>query len=180
MTEPDWPSLAACLAALGAAPPGAGVANRGCVRIDVENALSPTFVVRALVVQVDGTRVYARVESPGYRGELDLVSKFTVSLGQMAPGPHELRVGAWLVANTNVDPSLRSYRWQICSKHDFTVAAGGGVSVTAELYEKRGEQSPPEEWPATRYLEHGTKTPPSGAPAGVFPPIPGCPQEPGR
>lgn len=178
VTEPAWPSVAACLAATHAAWPGSAEANRSCVRIDVENALSPTFVLQAVEVEVDGTRLYARQESPHERGELDLVSTFTVGLGQMAPGTHEVRMAASLVPNALVEPSLTGYRWRLCAKHIFTVAVGAGSSLTAELYENRGEQRPPEQWLATRYLENGVEAPQPGEPVGAFPHDFGCPRAP--
>ena len=179
VTEPAWPSVAACLAATRAASPGSGGGNYGCVRIDVENALSPSFVLQALVIEVDGARVYAREEPAHERGELDLVSTFTVGLGQMAPGPHEVRMGASLVPNAIVAPALGGYRWLRCARHVFTVALGGGLNVTAGLYEDRGEGRPPQEWPAAHYLENGVEVPAPWEPVGG-PHDSGCPRVPVR
>lgn len=176
VTEPVWPSVAACLAATRAAPPGSEGANRGCVRIDLANALSPIFVLQSVVVEVDGIVLYAREESAHERGELDLVSKFTAGLGQMAPGPHEVRLAASLVPNTLVEPSLAGYHWQLCAKHGFIAPPGGGLSLTAELYENRGEQRPREQWPVVRYLENGAEVRSPWEPAGGFAADPGCPR----
>jgi hypothetical protein len=180
VTEPVWPSVAACLAATRAALPGSEAANRGCVRIDVENAMSPIFVLQSLVIDVDGLRLYAREESTHERGELDLVSRFTVGLGQMAPGPHEVRLSASLVPNSLREPSLAGYRWQLCAKHVFTAAPGGGLNLTAQLHEIRGEQRPPEQWLAIRYLENGAETASLWEPVVAFPEDHGCPRSPSR
>jgi hypothetical protein len=180
VTEPAWPSVAACLAATHAAWPGSPDANRSCVRIDVENALSPAFVVQAVEVEVDGARLYAREEPPHQRGELDLVSTFTVGLGQMAPGPHEVRLGASLVPNEIVEPSLHGRRWRLCAKHSFTVAPGAGLNVTVQVYENRAEQRPVEQWPVARYLDNGVEMPPFGVPGGVVPDDSECPRLPLR
>jgi hypothetical protein len=176
VTEPAWPSVAACLAATRAAPPGSPGAYASCVRIDLENALSPVFVLQAVAIDVDGVRLYARSEPPHVRGELDLVSAFTAGLGQMAPGTHEVRLGAWLLPNTLVEPSLAGYRWRVCSRHVITVAPGAGMSLTAQLFEKRGEQRPPEEWLSARYLENGAESPQPLEPVSVVPGDQSCPR----
>jgi hypothetical protein len=159
VTEPVWPSVAACLAATRAAPPGSPGAYASCVRIDLENALSPIFVLQAVVIEVDGARLYARDEPRHERGELDLVSTFTAGLGQMAPGTHEVRLAAWLLPNALLEPSLAGYRFRVCAKHLITVGPGAGLSLTAQLFENRGEQRPPEQWLSARYLENGAERP---------------------
>ena len=176
VTEPAFPSVAACLAAMHVAPPGSLEANRSCVRIDVENALSPAFVVQAVEVEVDGARLYAREEPLHQRGELDLVSTFTVGLGQMAPGVHEIRLGASLVPNEIVEPSLHGWRWHLCAKHVFTVAPGAGLSVSAQIYENRAEGRPTGQWPVARYLDNGVEIPALVGPWGVAPDDAGCPR----
>jgi hypothetical protein len=178
VTEPSWPSVAACLAATRAAPPGSIEAGSSCVRIDLENALSPVFVLQAVEIEVDGRRLYAREEDRHERGKLDLVSTFTAGLGQMAPGTHEVRMAASLLPNALVDPSLTGYRWRVCAKHLVTVAPGGGLSLTAQLYENRGEQRPREQWIATRYLENGAEVPQPMELVGMGPVDHGCPRAP--
>jgi hypothetical protein len=176
VTEPAWPSVAACLAATRASVPGSPGAYASCVRIDLENALSPMFVLQAVVIEVDGVRLYARDEPRHERGELDLVSTFTAGLGQMAPGTHEVRLAAWLLPNALVEPSLTGYRWRVCAKHFFTVAPGAGLSLSAQLFENRGEQRPPEQWLSTRYLENGVEPPMHLEPVSMVPGDRGCPR----
>lgn len=176
VTEPAWPSVAACLAATHAAFPGSREAYASCVRIDLENALSPIFVLQAVVIEVDGVRLYARDEPRHERGELDLVSTFTAGLGQMAAGTHEVRLAAWLLPNTLVEPSLTGYRWRVCAKHLFTVAPGAGLSLSAQLFENRGEQRPPEQWLSARYLENGAEPPMHLELASAVPGDRGCPK----
>jgi hypothetical protein len=176
VTEPAWPSVAACLAATHAAFPGSREAYASCVRIDLENALSPVFVLQAVVIEVDGARLYAREEPRHERGELDLVSTFTAGLGQMAPGTHEVRLAAWLLPNALVEPSLSGYRWRVCAKHLFTVAPGAGLSLSAQLFENRAEPRPPEQWIAARYLENGVEPAQHLEPVSGGAPDPGCPK----
>jgi hypothetical protein len=176
VTEPVFPSVAACLAATRAAPPGSLQSTGSCVRIDVENALSAAFVVQAVEVEVDGVRLYAREEPLHQRGELDLISSFTVGLGQMAPGIHEIRLGASLVPNEIVEPALSGWRWHVCALHVVTVAPGAGLHVSAQIYENRAEGRPMGQWPVARYLDNGVEAPPLVGPGGVASADPGCPR----
>ncbi|MEP7122890.1 MAG: hypothetical protein ABJE95_18330 [Byssovorax sp.] len=180
VTEPAWPSVAACLAATRSAWQGTPAAYQSCVRIDVENAMSPVFVLQAVEVEVDGIRLYARQESRHERGELDLVSNFTVGLGQMAPGTHEVRLAASFLPNTLVEPSLKGYSWRLCTKHIFTVGPAAGLSLVAQLLENRGEQRPKEQWLSARYLENGREVPQPPELVGPMPIDKGCPRAPLR
>lgn len=155
VTEPAWPTLAACLEATRGTLAGPGSANGTCARIDFENMLSPMFVLRELIIEIDGTLLFALQEpTSGRRGQLSDARAFTAFLGQAAVGEHEVRLAAWLLPNPTIQPSLLGYRWRVCSKHYFTLTHGGGFDLRAILYERRGGQRPPHEWPSARYVEN--------------------------
>jgi hypothetical protein len=134
VTESAWPTVAACLAATHEGSLRSGDESRACVRVDLVNASSPSLVLQALQVELDGTLLFARQEPSGGRGDLDFTRAFTLSLGHAAAGPHELRLAAWLEVNPREAPWFsRGTRIGVCSRHRFTVAAGGAISLTAFL-----------------------------------------------
>jgi hypothetical protein len=148
---PAWPTLAACVGTLP------GPDNAACMRVDVENTLSPMFALWALDIEVDGRLLFAMQD----RGKLADTRAFTVFLGQAPAGEHTLRLAAWLVPGPAIPTSLQSYRWQMCVEHRFTVAPGGGFDLRAILNEKHDD--PPEESLRVRFLENGSKPPGDGS-----------------
>lgn len=176
VTEPAWPTLAACLDAIRRTPPGRVDTSRACARIDFENKLSPIFVLHALEVEIDGALLFVRHEPVGERGELADRRRFTVLLDQATPGKHDLRLTAWLLPDATVQPSLLGYRWEICSVHQFTLAPGNRFFLEMIVYEQRDGKTPVEESPMVRYLENGEKTAPGNGPDLVGAYHNGCPR----
>lgn len=156
---PASPELVACMekarvAAMVAARPGAAypVAD-GCVNIDVENALSASFIVTRVLIVLDGSRVFDRTEPAGTHGPLSTKPVFRVLLAPLAPGEHKLQVLINLRGDgTGPDAYLQGYRFEVRSSHDFTLASTGGTELRTTVYEKGPLPRPLEERPAIRYL----------------------------
>lgn len=138
VTEPAFPTLAACRDALGAdADP-----DRGCLRLDFVKAVSPLIVLQGLEVLLDEKLVYARIEPADGRGDLDFHTQFTVSLSRAAAGKHTVRVGAVVFANGIVAPALRGMKLEVRSAREFVVPAGGTRSLTVVLSESLDKRVP--------------------------------------
>jgi hypothetical protein len=136
VTEPAFPTLAACRSAMRAD----GDPDRGCLRIDFVNNASSVIILQGLEVLLDDKLIYARLEPSGGRGDLDFHGQFTLSLAEAAAGEHSIRVGAILLVNGSVDPSLHGTWFEMRSVHSVTVPPTGALGVTiflAEGWDKR-------------------------------------------
>lgn len=151
VTEPAFPTLAACRDAVG----GDGDPDRGCLRIDFARTASHIVVLQGLEVRLDDKLVYARLEPAGGRGDLDFHTQVTLSLAEAAAGEHSIQVGAILRVDGSVDPSLQGTKFEMRSVHGFTVPPAGALALSILLGEDWDKRKPLEKRLSIWYHEDG-------------------------
>jgi hypothetical protein len=142
------------VAAMIAARPGEPYpVAAGCVNVIFENAFSANFIVTRVLFVLDGKKLIDRAEAAGTHGPLATIPVFRVSLGPAAAGEHTLQVLVGLQGDgTGPTSYLREYRFEVRSRHAFTLASTGAVEIRTIGYEKTPLSPKLEEQPAIRYV----------------------------
>jgi hypothetical protein len=122
----------------------------GCASLIVENAYSANFIVTRVLMVLDGSTLIDRAEPAGTRGPLANTPVYTVFLGPLKPGKHTLQLLVGLHGGET--GPMQGYRFEVRSRHAFTIVAAGGLEVRTVFYEKNPLSPKLEEQPAIRYL----------------------------